>query len=113
MVTLLLLLLLLLLVVLRRAQDGNLAGWHTPKPDKMWNYCALKDKCTSDGAHWGVFCTSCFRCKLGSTKQGAFQLESDDRGRQVAVRRVRGVAPRSRVQCSYVTLEWVSLNDCA
>ena len=72
-------------------EDGNLAGWHTPKPDKMWNYCALRDRCIHDDAHWNAFCTSCFRCKLGSTKQGAFRLESRSKHntkRQVVVGRV-------------------------
>jgi len=71
-------------------RDGNLAGWSSPKPDRMWNYCALKSWCTKDKKHWDEFCTSCFRCKLGSSKQGAFQLSSrkGGRGRDVDVIRV-------------------------
>lgn len=42
-------------------KDGNLAGWHTFKPDKMWNYCALKSKCVNDPDNWQKFCKSCFR----------------------------------------------------
>ena len=56
----------------------------SPKPDRMWNYCALKSWCTKDKKHWDEFCTSCFRCKLGSSKQGAFQLSSRKGGRLVA-----------------------------
>ena len=52
----------------------------SPKPDRMWNYCALKKHCAEDKQYWNDFCTSCFRCKLGSSKQGAFQLQAKQDG---------------------------------
>jgi len=58
------------------ADDGNLAGWNTARPDKMWNYCALDEWCKRGASTaWNDFCQSCFRCKLGGVKQGAFRLK--------------------------------------
>ena len=52
--------------------DGNLAGWGTVRPDRMWNYCAAKHTCTVADS-WQGMCSSCFRCKLGSVKQVRIQ----------------------------------------
>ena len=56
--------------------DGNAAGWNTKRPDKSFNYCALYDTC-EQGSMWKGFCDSCFRCKLGGTKQAEWHLEVD------------------------------------
>ena len=55
--------------------DGNAAGWNTKRPDKSFNYCALFDTCEQAGGPWEAFCGSCFRCKLGGTKQAEWHLE--------------------------------------
>jgi hypothetical protein len=70
------------------ADDGNLAGWNTARPDKMWNYCALDSWCKEGTTAWREFCKSCFRCKLGGTSQGSHRLARGSTRGSLAVARV-------------------------
>eukprot|EP00039_Didymoeca_costata_P022802 m.5215 g.5215 ORF g.5215 m.5215 type:complete len:524 (+) comp3253_c0_seq1:232-1803(+) len=79
--------------------DGNIAGWGTPKKDKFWNYCSVRNKCEKPNwfpmvlkkdkirhENWQSFCDACFRCKLGSTTQAPYYIDFSQKRRLLEIK---------------------------